>query len=320
MSHEVYRSNKLRNTLQTLLLLAAMAGLLGLLGYVFGGRIGVVMTTALGLGTLLFAPGLSPDLAMRLSGARKPAPWDLSRVRQMLADLAQKADLPKVPDLYIQPTAEVNAFAVGSPKRSAIALSAGLLQIMNQRELYGVLAHEMSHILHRDTRVLATAGSAANMARTLSLFGILLVILSLPLYFFTGEAIPWLGVLIMMATPTVAQLLQLALSRTRELDADLSAARLTGDPHGLASALARLERVSTSMWQRLFAIRRDPTPPWLRTHPDTKERIERLTAMKPRGASTPGTVPVRVLSRPYLTPSGWVIDVSSDRGKWRRAS
>jgi len=285
MSVERFRDYRLRNLIHTTGLLLAMGALLTLIGYVFSGWAGVILLAGMGLTALVFSPSFSPELAMRFQGAERLSAFDLVEIRAMLKMLAARAGMKHVPELYYLPSPEINAFAVGSPRKGAIALSDGLLRLMRREEIEGVLAHELSHLRHRDTRVMAMAHMAAGMTRTLSNIGLILVLMSLPLYFIEGQMIPWLGILALLVAPTVAAMLQLKLSRTRELDADLGAAELTGNPAGLARALARLEHVATSPWALLFPMRRQEVPPWLRTHPDTKERVARLISLLGPGRS-----------------------------------
>lgn len=143
-----------------------------------------------------------------------------------------------------------------------------------------MLAHEISHIRHNDLRVMAVADMMSRMTGLLSLFGQLFVLLNLPLILFTDLQLPWLALLVLLFAPSVSALLQLALSRTREFDADLEAARLTGDPAGLAGALVKLERQSLGPIEWLFRQGRNPAPSVLRTHPYTQERLARLLSLE----------------------------------------
>jgi heat shock protein HtpX len=177
------------------------------------------------------------------------------------------------------------------------------LRQLTLRELAGVIAHEISHIRNNDMSVMGLADLVSRMTNMLALFGQLLVVVNLPLYLLTGAAVPWLAIGLLMIAPTITALLQLALSRTREFDADLGAVALTGDPQGLASALARLESQRGSLWERVFLPgRREPEPSLLRTHPRTEERIERLLELsrEERPQLVPGVMPVDTI---FLLPN-----------------
>lgn len=308
MSVTVFHEHKRLNLMHSAMLLGGTALLLGLVGFVFAGSAGLIFLVGMGLFSLLFSPSLRPALTMRLAGAR-PVPYDqLLEEQAMLRTLSLRAGMETPPDLYWLSSNEVNAFAVGSPGRSAVAVSSGLLRLMDRDELFGVLAHEVSHIRNRDTRVMAMSALANRMTRTMAFLGILLVVLSMPLYLFTDQTIPWMGLFVLMAAPFLSDLMQLALSRTREFNADMDAAKLTNDPRGLASALHRLDTLSCGFWHKMFSVRAQPMPPWLRTHPETGERVRRLLSLqsdaaKPSGYS-PGTMPPGYrVRRPSYRPS-----------------
>ena len=187
------------------------------------------------------------------------------------------AGLPRVPRLYRVPAPALNAFAAGSREDPAIALTDGLLMSLEPRELAGVLAHELSHVRARDVWVMTLAAVVGRMTSLMSFFGQMLLFILIPVSLFTGQGVPLLAIVLLIFAPTISGLLQLALSRTREFDADVGAIELTGDPRGLASALAKLERQRGGWMQRLFMAR---APSWLMTHPSTDERIRRLMALE----------------------------------------
>ena len=181
------------------------------------------------------------------------------------------------------PSAVVNAFATGSKQEASIALTDGLLRSLSPRELAGVLAHEIAHIASEDLRVMGLADSVSRFTSLLALMGQIAILLSLPALLVGAAEVYWPGLLLLAASPQLALLAQLGLSRVREFDADRLAAELTGDPQGLASALAKIERVSRS-W-RAWLGWGNPEPSWLRTHPATQERIARLLTLAPGPAS-----------------------------------
>ncbi len=174
----------------------------------------------------------------------------------------------------------MNAFAVGRRDDAVIGVTDGILRALNLRELTGVLAHEMSHIRNNDVWLMGMADLAGRMTRMMSLFGIGLLLFSVPMWLQGGSLVSVVLILLLIFAPQLTTLLQLALSRSREFDADLDAAGLTNDPAGLSSALAKLERQQRSPWEQiLMPGRKLPEASLLRTHPPTKERIARLSSL-----------------------------------------
>jgi heat shock protein HtpX len=240
----------------------------------------------------LFNPTLSPWLVMRLYRASLIRPDHSPALWSVLSSLAQRAGLPVAPQLYYVPSQTLNAFAVGTRQQAAIAVTDGLLRQMDMRQLAGVLAHEISHIRNNDLWVMGLADMFSRATRLLSLLGQVLLLLYLPLILFSIVSINWFAIAMLVFAPSLSALAQLALSRTREYDADLNAARLTGDPDGLAGALAKIEHAQGGWWERIFMPgRKEPQPSLLRTHPQTEKRISRLMALKPELARV-NTLPI----------------------------
>lgn len=277
----IWRQHAWRNRLQSVLLLLTMAGFLALLGWLLWGPLGLVVLGVMGLATMLFTPRLQPRTVMRLYGAQPLAPEQIPELWELLARLAERAGLGFVPQLYYLPSRVLNAFAVGRRDEAAIAVTDGLLHQLSRRELLGVLAHEISHIRSQDLWVMALADLLSRATRLLSLLGQLLLLLNLPLLLLGAVTIDWYAIALLIFAPLISALAQLALSRTREYDADLGAARLTGDPDGLASALDKIERLQGGWMERLFMSRRAAEPSTLRSHPATADRINRLMQIKP---------------------------------------
>ncbi len=277
MNPEILLRHKIFNWLQSLLMLGGMVGVLALLGWFLGGASLMIWTIALALVLFLITPRLSSRIVLRLYGARPLAPVELPQLHALLTELARRAGLEETPRLYYVPSSIMNAFTVGRRSDAAIAVTDGLLRQLNLRELAGVLAHEISHIRNNDVWVMGLADMMSRTASLLSLFGQLLLFINLPLLLFGEVHISWFAILVLLFAPSIIALLQLALSRTREFDADLGAAMLTGDPQGLAAALAKLELQHSGWLGRiLLPGRRSPEPSLLRTHPATVERIARL--------------------------------------------
>ncbi|ROR34157.1 zinc metalloprotease HtpX [Inmirania thermothiophila] len=305
------RLHRLRNLVHSALLLGGMALLAAALGWVLGGREGVVWTALSVLAVLLLGGQVSPLLVLRLYGARPLSPAEAPALYRILEILAARAGLPAVPTLHWVPSPVMNAFAVGRPEQAAVAVTDGLLARLTLREVAGVLAHEVSHIRHNDLWIMGLADVVSRLTSSLSFLGQLLVLLNLPVWLLTGGGLPWAALLLLVLAPTVSALLQLALSRTREYEADLGAVRLTGDPQGLASALAKLERYQRGWMERLFLPGRGlPDPSLLRTHPPTEERIRRILSVAARPVDwglDPGTRPVLRLPAVAVRPPRWRI-------------
>ena len=277
----------LRNTLKTAVLLGAIGGLFVLLGTMLGGVggafIGMVIAFAITGGSYWF----SDRLAVRAAHATEVSAVQAPELHAMVDELAGRAGLPK-PKVYISPSPQPNAFATGrNPSHSAVAVTEGLMQQCPPEEVRAVLAHEMAHIRNRDILIgsiaaaIATAISfVANMAMFAGLFG--------------GssdddEGPSGASMLIMaIVAPIAAGMLQMAVSRSREFEADRVGSRINGDPLALASALRRLERVSqqapmdiapaqASAWivNPLTGNRRDMSRLFM-THPPIEERVARL--------------------------------------------
>jgi heat shock protein HtpX len=175
----------------------------------------------------------------------------------------------------------MNAFAVGTPDDAAIAVTDGLVRTLSLRQLAGVLAHEMSHVRNGDLKVMALGDVLTRITSFMAQVGYLSLLISLPGILAAGMKVPWLALTGLILAPLVGGLLQLALSRTREYDADLDAAAITGDPEALASALAVLEKKQGRMWEGLVLPGgRIPGPSILRTHPKAEERIARLLNLR----------------------------------------
>ncbi len=270
-----------RSFRQTLFLLGGMGALLLVLGYTLAGVPGALAGASVGIAFLWFSPRMSPGMVMRLLRARPLVAGALPEVREAVELLARKAGLRTVPRLFYVPSPALNAFTVGDSDDAAIGITDGLLRTLDRRELVAVLAHELSHVSRNDMKVMMLANLISRVTATFSFAGRILLFVSVPLFLAGVEAVPWLAVLVLLAAPTVAALLQLALSRTRELDADAGAVDLTGDPIGLASALTKMERVQRSFFDRMFLPGRKPVvPSMLLTHPRTRERVERLLALE----------------------------------------
>ncbi|MBV2094319.1 MAG: M48 family metalloprotease, partial [Candidatus Thiodiazotropha sp. (ex Codakia orbicularis)] len=277
MKQATYIQHKAKNLLQSLILIISLGGLCAWLAWFLGGLPLALATAIVILIAYQLNPVASPEWAMRLFRARRLLPEEAPALYQLMSQLGARAGLETVPSLYYLPSDVMNAFTTGTRERAAIAISDGLLRRMEWRELAGVLAHELMHVVNQDTRLMAFADLTSRITGFLSVIGQLLLLINLPLMLFGETALPWFPILLMLIAPSLSALAQLALSRSREYEADLGAARLTGDPVGLASALNRLEPPRHRLLERLLHPGpRIPDPSLLRTHPPTEERVERL--------------------------------------------
>lgn len=311
LSDRQRRRHKLRNLAQSALLVLGMLAILGLAGFLLWGWVGLVWTLGLTIVSLLVTPTVLPEWVMRAYGAVPLGLAEFPDGHALLAQLAARAGLARAPRLYWLPTSLMNAFAVGRPERAAIGLSDGLLRALAPRELAGVLAHELSHVRNDDLWIMGLADLVSRLTSLLSWLGQVLLILNLPFLLRDQAPVPWLVVALLVLAPTLVGLLQLALSRAREYDADLDAAALTGDPQGLAAALAKLERFQGRYWEEiLLPGRRMPVPSLLRTHPPTEERIRRLLDLYEPVEPVQEPPPVRL-------PVG--IRIVREPPRWRRS-
>jgi heat shock protein HtpX len=271
------------NTFKTALLLTSLTLLLMFIGGYFGGErglvIGLIFAGVMNFGSYFF----SDKIALAAYRAQPVTREQLPRAYQVVERLTQKAGLP-MPKIYVIPTESPNAFATGrNPQHSSVAVTQAILNLLNDEELEGVLAHELGHVNNRDILISSVAATLAGAITYLARFAM----------FFGGGSRDerrgdGLGALVMIIlAPIAAMLIQLAVSRSREYQADQTGAHLTGNPYALASALAKLDAYSkripmaaTPSTAHLFIIQ-----PLLgvnmgnlfSTHPPIAERIERLT-------------------------------------------
>ncbi len=299
-THAIHRRHRFVNRLHTGLLVSGSLALLAVTAWAIAGGTGVIYALIFGAFSLLAARRASPALVLRMYKARPVDAFTFPAGHRIVAELARRAGLDNPPRLYVVPSRMMNAFAVGRREDSAIAITDALARNMTTRELAGVLAHEVTHIRNEDIKVMSLADVVSRLTSTLSMVGIFAVIFNLTGFFPT---VPWLGILAMIAAPSVGSLLQLALSRTREFDADYGAAMLTGDPDGLSSALHKLEYAHRRRLEAMMLpAGRMAEPSMLRSHPPTEERVTRLQALKqtmhwptPLGAPAPAarTIPAQ---------------------------
>jgi heat shock protein HtpX len=269
----------LRNVAQTALILLGMALLLGVVGWGLSGPQGLALMIGAGAGFMLFGTSISGRVVMRALGAHRLTPQVAPIPYRLLTSIARRARLAFTPALFLLPASVPQAFTIGNRAgTAAICLSEGILQVLGPRELSGVLGHEVAHIINRDIYVMMLADLVTRLTRTMSMAGILLIVFNTSFYVTGTEGgLPWWLPVVMILAPIMSALMQLALSRTREFEADRAAAKLTGDPEGLARALTILDSRNRGVWEMLFQCGgKRLEPSILRTHPVVEERVERL--------------------------------------------
>jgi heat shock protein HtpX len=272
------------NTFKTGLLLTALTLLLMAIGRAFGGENGMLLALGIAAVTNFIAYFFSDKIALATYRARPVTREELPRAYQVVERLTQKIGIP-MPKLYVIPTDSPNAFATGrNPQHASVAMTQGILNLLNDEELEGVLAHELGHVNNRDILISSIVATIAGAITFISRFG----------FFFGGmqdrddRRGGGIGALLMLIlAPIAAMLIQLAVSRSREYQADETGAHFTGNPYALASALSKLDAYSrrlpmaaTPSTAHLFIIQ-----PLLginlgnlfSTHPPIAKRIERLT-------------------------------------------
>jgi heat shock protein HtpX len=271
------RRRKLRNGLQELLLLTGIAVTAGAVAWLLFGPMGLLSVLVAGLLVGAMRPRVPVSWVLWMYGAAPLSPWAAPRLHWLVDVLAEGAGLERTPRLYYVATPIANAFVVGPRDDAALAVTDGLLRLLNGRQLAGVLAHEVSHLHNGDTSIMNLSDLVARLAQWLGWFGLWSVLVTVPLSITGGDVTPLLFSGLLIVVPTLVTLIQLALSRSREYDADLDAGALTGDPDGLAEALLVLDAIEGRIWERIMVGR--PGRPdlfLLQTHPPTLERVRRL--------------------------------------------
>lgn len=275
-----YKSHKWLNFLHSALILIAMGLILCLLGWLIAGVPGIFWSLLIGLTVIVITSRMSPLTALKAHNAYALHPSRAPRIYQIVKELSRSAGLSFTPTLYFIPSPSINAYSVGHKHNAVIALTAGMLRSLNNREIIGVLAHEISHIRNNDIWIMNLADAASRVTNLLALTGQFLLLLNLPLILMEEHHISWWIIGLLIFAPSLSALMQLALARTREFDADIDAAMLTNDPLGLAQALAKLEYSTGSWLEKIFwPGKRSEIPSVLRTHPKTEDRIQRLVSL-----------------------------------------
>ena len=276
------------NWLKTTILMAGIVALFGVVGAAIGGANGMLLALALGGVMNIFAYWFSDKIVLRMYKAQEVDAASAPQFYRLVEELSQRAGLP-MPRVYLIDEAQPNAFATGrNPEHAAVAATTGILQLLSARELRGVMAHELAHVKHRDILTSTIAATVAGAISALAQFGFL----------FGGRggngerANPLVGLILMILAPIAAMLIQMAISRAREFEADRGGAEISGDPNALADALAKMEYYAKGI--PLTAAEEHPATAQMMiinplsggglqnlfsTHPATEMRIARLRAM-----------------------------------------
>jgi heat shock protein HtpX len=291
--------------LRTVVLLAALTAVFGALGFAIAGEQGMILALLFAGGMNLFAWWNSDRMVLRMHNAQPIGPQDAPRLYEMTAMLAQRAGLP-MPALYVIHEDQPNAFATGrSPSNAAVAVNTGLLDLMPENEVAGVIAHELAHIRNRDTLIMTVTATVAGAISMLANFGML----------FGGASRerngspfgPIAMILMLILAPIAAAIVQMAISRSREYEADRVGAEITGDPLALAGALQRLDHQAHAIQN--YGAEANPATAHMfiinplsgarmdnlfSTHPRTENRVaalEALAARMGRGGGWQGAAP-----------------------------
>lgn len=285
----------LGNWLKTAVLMAAIVALFGVVGAALGGAGGLMVALLLAGAMNIYAYWFSDKAVLKMYGAQEVTAENVQfrTYYQMVRELAQNADLP-MPKVYVINESQPNAFATGrNPENAAVAATAGIMRILSERELRGVMAHELAHVKNRDTLISTISATVAGAIASIAQFGMLLGGGRDQ----SGErnVNPLVGMLVMFLAPLAASLIQMAISRAREFEADKAGAEISGDPRALASALEKIHHYAHQVTNQTAEAHPETAQMMIinplsgvsldrlfSTHPRTEERVARLMAMATR--------------------------------------
>ncbi len=277
------------NWVKTALLMAAIMALFGVVGGMIGGESGMLLALVFGAAMNVFSYWFSDKMVLKMYNAREVDETSAPQFYGMVRELAQRAGLP-MPRVYLIDEDQPNAFATGrNPEHAAVAATTGILQLLSARELRGVMAHELAHVAHRDILISTVSATMAGAISALANFAM----------FFGGRSEdgrpsnPLASIAVALLAPLAASLIQMAISRAREYEADRGGAEVSGDPHALADALAKIQMYAegripmapaeahpeTAQMMILNPLSGGGISGLFSTHPPTEERIARLRAM-----------------------------------------
>ena len=277
------------NWVKTAMLMAAIMALFGVVGGMIGGQSGMLLALLFGGAMNVFSYWFSDTMVLKMYNAREVDESSAPQFYNMVRDLAQRAGLP-MPRVYLIDEQQPNAFATGrNPDHAAVAATTGILQLLSARELRGVMAHELAHVAHRDILISTVSATMAGAISALANFAML----------FGGRsddgrpANPLAGIAVALLAPLAASLIQMAISRSREYEADRGGAEISGEPDALADALGKIQMYAegriplgpaeahpeTAQMMILNPLSGGGIRGLFSTHPPTEERIARLRAL-----------------------------------------
>lgn len=277
----------LGNWFKTTILMAGIVVLFGTVGAALGGASGMLIALVFAGAMNIYAYWFSDKAVLKMYNAREVDAQSAPKFYAMVQELAQNAGLP-MPKVYIIDEQQPNAFATGrDPEHAAVAATTGIMRILSERELRGVMAHELAHVKHRDTLISTISATIAGAISSIAQFGML----------FSGGGRdrgvhPAVALLIMIVAPLAAMLIQMAISRAREFEADKGGAEISGDPEALASALKKIhdyahqipmdtaeQHPETAQMMIINPLSAGGLKGLFSTHPQTEERVAKLMAM-----------------------------------------
>ncbi|MDD3352372.1 zinc metalloprotease HtpX [Zoogloea sp.] len=278
------------NWLKTSILMAGIIALFGVIGAMLGGKTGMLLALVFGGAMNIYSYWFSDKMVLRMYNAQEVDETSSPYLYNMVRELAGRAQMP-MPRVYIIHEDQPNAFATGrNPENAAVAATTGILQMLSQRELRGVMAHELAHVKHRDILISTISATMAGAISAIANFAM----------FFSGrdeEGRPTnmiASIAVSLLAPLAASVIQMAISRAREFEADRGGAEICGDPHSLADALAKIDAFArgipmptaeahpeTGQMMIMNPLSGGGLRGLFSTHPDTGERIARLRAMAP---------------------------------------
>lgn len=275
------------NWLKTAILMAAIVALFGIIGGLLGGRGGMLLALLFAGGMNMWAYWHSDQMVLRMYNAQQVDARTAPELYRMVQELAANAGLP-MPKVYVIEEDAPNAFATGrDPEHAAVAATTGIMRVLTERELRGVMAHELAHVRNRDTLISTISASVVGAISSLASFAM----------FFSGgdrerNVHPIVAIMIMIFAPIAASLIQMAISRSREFGADRGGAEFSRDPQALAMALQKIERFAhglplhaaeahpeTAQMMIINPLAGGSMASLFSTHPSTEERVARLMAM-----------------------------------------
>ena len=282
------------NIMKTAILMAAITALFVVIGSMLGGQKGMILALLFALGMNFFSYWFSDKMVLKMYNAQEVDASSAPQFYAMVQELAQRAGLP-MPRVYLIQEDAPNAFATGrNPEHAAVAATTGILRVLSARELRGVMAHELAHVKHRDILISTISATMAGAISALANFAM----------FFGGRdsegrpSNPIASIAVAILAPLAASLIQMAISRAREFEADRGGAEISGDPAALAAALQKIEAYArgvpfqaaeahpaTAQMMILNPLHGGGIAKLFSTHPATGERVARLMQMAPTGTA-----------------------------------